>query len=186
MVFASPGMGLLGCLLHCLRPTIYADNFHRQNRPVIKPADDLLAQFAPLHIWREAEAQAMRSPHRTHKTGAVIFYGMGGREHGEIYSTGCAHPHDGGRKARSTHAEIHAIQRLPHAYGGAICLIVTITRNGNYATCSRPCEGCAKSLSKHCWAVTYVEKCNDGSWAVRREDCRELVKGYLKPTKVTV
>src|SRR5687768_16926246 len=117
-----------------------------------KPDDLLLKQFAPLIIWREAEAQALRSPHRQHKTGAVIFQGMGTKS--EIHSTGCAHPHDGGRVVRSIHAEQHAISRLPPVrYGGAICLIVTLTRSNHYATNSRPCKGCANSLYKYCWAV---------------------------------
>lgn len=147
-----------------------------------KPSDELLAQYAPLEIWRTAEAQAIRSPHKTHCTGAVIYYGMD-KNRADIYSTGCAHPHDGGRISRSTHAEQHAISRLRHGYGGAVCLVVTLTRNGHYATCSRPCEGCAKSLSKHCWGVVYTEKCNDGSWAVRRTSIEELLRGYLMPTK---
>jgi cytidine deaminase len=89
--------------------------------------------------------------------------------------------------SRSTHAEQHAISRLPNAHGGAICLIVTLTRNGHYATCSRPCEGCAESLSKHCWGVIYCEKCNDGeTWAIQRTPTEELLRGYLMPTKENV
>lgn len=145
----------------------------------------MLECYAPLNIWREAERQATRSPHKQHKTGAVIFYGMGGAKQGEIYSTGCSHPHDGGRKSRSTHAEQHAISRLPPAHGGAVCMIVTLTRSGHYATCSRPCQGCAESLKKFCWAVIYVERCNDGTWAIRRESITQLLSGYrLRPTKI--
>lgn len=147
-----------------------------------KPSEELLEQFAPLDIWREAEKQAARSPHKQHKTGAIIYYGMN-KKHPEIYSTGCAHPHDGGRVARSTHAEQHAISRLQNSYGGAVCLVVTLTRNGHYATSSRPCAGCAKSLEKFCWAVVYAELCNDGSWSVNRISTKTLLHGYLKPTR---
>lgn len=147
-----------------------------------RPPDQMLSQHAPLNIWKEAERQAARSPHRQHKTGAVIFYGMD-KKHADIYSTGCAHPHDGGRKARSIHAEQHAISRLPNEYGGAVCLIVTLTKNGHYATCSRPCKGCTDSLSKFCWSVVYAEKCNDGSWAVRKSSIDELMRGYLCDTR---
>jgi cytidine deaminase len=148
-----------------------------------RPSDELLSQHAPINIWRDAETQAMRSPHRQHKTGCVIFYGMNGKNSGKIYSTGCSHPHDGGMHVRSIHAEQHAISRLPQYYGGAVALIVTITRSGHYATCSRPCEGCAISLNKYCWSVVYAERCNDDSWAIRRQSCSELLNGYLKPTK---
>lgn len=150
-----------------------------------KPTDELLQAYAPLEAWREAEKQACRSPHKQHKTGAVIFCWMTSKTRWpyDIYSTGCAHPHDGGRKSRSTHAEQHAISRLPNSYVGAACLIVTLTKNGNYATCSRPCKGCASSLEKFCWRVIYVEKCNDGTWAVRSTSPKELSRGYLIPTK---
>jgi deoxycytidylate deaminase len=151
---------------------------------VIKPTDALLAEYAPLSVWREAESQAARSPFKRQKTGAVIFNNVGRKL--DIMSTGCSHPHDGGRKVRSIHAEQHAIARLNYVKWGHTCLIVTITAGENYANCSRPCEWCARAIKSVCNWVVYAERCNDGSWAIRREDCDKLVKGFLKPTKVTV
>ena len=148
-----------------------------------KPSDTLLAQYAPLEIWKAAENQAARSPHKQHKTGAIIYSGSSYRSRDDIYSTGCAHPHDGGKVSRSTHAEQHAISRLPNNCGYSICLIVTLTRNNHYATCSRPCKGCAESLCKHCCIVIYAEKCTDGSWAIRSESPTRLLRGFLIPTK---
>ncbi len=137
---------------------------------MIKPADELLSKFAPLEIWKAAEAQALRSSMRHHRTGCVIYYGMGGSKNGEIYSTGCSHSHDGGRAVRSIHAEAHAISRLHAQHGGAKCLIVTLTKANNYASCSRPCYGCAKLISDHCWSVIYSDRTNDGGWAISEYD----------------
>lgn len=148
-----------------------------------RPNNDLLEEYASLAVWRAAEKQAERSTHKRHRTGAVIFYGMNGKP--RLYSTGTAHPHDGGRRAFSVHAEMHAVSRLPPDHGGAVCLLVTLTKAGNYATNSRPCEHCAKLLAKHVWGVIYCEMCNDGSWAVRRVSSADLLDGYLHRTKLS-
>ena len=147
-----------------------------------RPPDKLLEQFASLTIWRLAEREAMRSPHKRHKTGAVIFYGMGGKS--TIYSSGTAHPHDGGRRSYSVHAETHAVSRLPPNHGGAVCLVVTLNKTGNYSTCSRPCENCANLLARHVWGTMYCEMTNTGTWVVRREPAENLLNGFLQKTKV--
>lgn len=143
-----------------------------------RPTDEQLAAAAPMEIWEQAIAQAKRSPHKRHRTGAVIYAGMGSGA-GEVYSTGCSHTHDGGLKVRSMHAEHHAITRLPPMHGGSVCVIVTLTRSGNFAKVSKPCSTCSKLLSKHVWGVVYAEQANDGSWMVFRhspdtlKDCCE-------------
>ena len=147
-----------------------------------RPADDLLEQYAPLVIWRAAEKQAQRSPHKRHKTGCVIYYGMSSKPN--IYSTGTAHPHNGGRRTFSTHAEMHAVSRLPPDHGGAVCLLVTLTKANNYASMSRPCEQCASLLSRYVWGVIYAEMTNDGNWAIRRVSANDLLTGYLSRTKL--
>lgn len=149
-----------------------------------RPTDDLLEQYAPLVIWRAAEKQARRSPHKRHRTGCVIYYGMGS-DKPNIYSTGTAHPHSGGHHAFSIHAEMHAISRLPPSHGGAVCLLVTLTKAGNYASMSRPCEQCANLLQRYVWGVIYAEMTNDGNWAIRREPVENLLNGYLTRTKTT-
>lgn len=150
-----------------------------KNRPDI----ELLEKYAPIAMWRAAEREANRSPHKRHRTGCVIFYGMG-KNH-ILYSSGTAHPHDGGRRTYSVHAEMHAVSRLPPDHGGSVCLLVTLTKAGNFATNSRPCVHCAGLLAKHCWGVIYPELCNDGSWAIRRESCVNLTKGFLQETALT-
>jgi tRNA(Arg) A34 adenosine deaminase TadA len=147
-----------------------------------KPPLELLSQYAPLEMWEAAEKQAFRSPLRTHKTGCVIYYGMNHGRKNEIYATGCSHNHDGGRSSRSTHAEMHAIRRLPPEHGGAKAIIVTLTRSGNWASCSRPCYDCAELLQKHVWGVYWAERTNDGGWAVRAVGVEELLHGYPKRT----
>lgn len=134
-----------------------------------RPPDELLASVAPIEIWRQAEKQAARSPHKRFKTGCVIYYGMNHGKKAEVYATGCAHPHAGGLKTYSTHAEQHAISRLAPGAAGAKAIIVTLTAHNNYATCSRPCAACAKALGERVWGWYYAELCNDGSWAIRSE-----------------
>jgi cytidine deaminase len=149
-----------------------------------RPSDELLDQYAPLHIWQMAIKQAERCPHKRFKTGCVIYYGMSGNNT-RTYSTGTAHPHGGGRRTYSVHAEMHAVSRLPPDHGGAIALILTLTKTGNFATNSRPCAHCAGLLSRHVWGVIYPELCNDGSWAIRRVGAKELMHCYLQETKMT-
>jgi len=155
----------------------------KKKNKINRPPDELLSMHAPLHIWRMAEKEAARSPHYRFKTGCVIYYGMG---NGNIrtYSTGTAHPHSGSRRTYSIHAEMHAVSRLPPEHGGAVCLLVTLTKSGNYATNSRPCVNCATLLLKHTWGCVYAEMANDGSWAIRRESTENLLKGFLIPTKM--
>jgi deoxycytidylate deaminase len=148
------------------------------------PAQELLQQAAPLHLWELAHKQAQRSPHKRHRTGAVIYYGMGNDRLPTIYSKGCAHPHGGGRRSFSVHAEMDAIARLHGNSGGAVCLVVTLTKGGNFAHSSRPCHNCAKLLEKYVWGVIYAERANDGSWAIRRDSPEDLLRGYLIPTKM--
>jgi hypothetical protein len=147
-----------------------------------RPSDELLEQYAPLSMWRVAEKQAERSPHKRHRTGCVIFYGMGNTP--RLYATGAAHPHAGGRRSFSVHAEMHAVSRIPPDHGGAVCLLVTLTKAGNYATNSRPCEQCAHLLAKHVWGVIYAEMTNVGTWAIRRASANDLCDGFLMRTKV--
>lgn len=148
-----------------------------------RPPDELLQRAAPLAIWRKAERQALRSPHTRWRTGAVIYYGMGDRNQAQVYSQGCAHPHDGGRRVRSIHAEAHAVSRLPRLAGGAVVVIVTLTKCGHYATVSKPCQGCAELLRKCVWGVIYAERTNAGTWVVRNESPEDLLGGRtLHPT----
>jgi len=156
----------------------------KKTKKINRPPDELLSMHAPLTIWRMAEKEAARSPHYRFKTGCIIYYGMG-NGNTRTYSTGTAHPHNGGRRRTySIHAEMHAVSRLPPQHGGAICLLVTLTKSGNYATNSRPCVTCASLLDKHTWGCIYAELCNDGSWAIRRTPTADLLSGYLQPTKM--
>jgi len=148
-----------------------------------RPSTELLEQYAPLNMWERAEKEAQRSPHYRHKTGCVIYCGVG---HNELFSTGTAHPHSGGRRSFSIHAEMHAISRLPPKSHNGVAVIVTLNKSGkNFAANSRPCVHCANLLKNHVMTVIYPELCNDGSWAIRVVDAAILCSGYLKPTKTT-
>ena len=149
----------------------------------MNPPRDLLEQYAPGHIWDLAEKQALRSPHRRHKVGAVIFYGMGGSDAPKVYSKGCSHSHAGGLSVNSIHAERDAISKMHGTCGGAVCLIVTLSRKDRWAGSSRPCEECAKALKPRVWGVIYAERTNDREWAVRSDSPERLMYGFLKPTK---
>lgn len=152
-----------------------------------KPSIELLQKGAPLHIWAHAEQQAEQSPHKRHRTGAVIYYGMGMGSDANVFARGYAHPMHG-IATWSMHAESHAIQHLPmggpYYYGGAVICIVTLTKNGNYASTSRPCEDCTRNLMSHVWGVVYAERTNDGGWAMVRRTPEELSREFLAPTKM--
>ena len=138
------------------------------------PPTELLETVAPIPIWWAAMAQALRSPNRRHRTGAVIF------EDGKVLAKGTAYPVED-LKVRSVHAERDAIAYWQDKNHGE-CLIVTLTRVGNFAQVSRPCIGCADALDQRGieWVV-FAEKANDGSWVVRREPPCDLLNG--KPTR---
>lgn len=121
-------------------------------------------------------AQALRSPNKRHRTGAVIF-GVDER----VLSKGTAYPVEA-LAIRSIHAERDALSRWQDKNYGT-CLIVTLTKVGNFAQVSRPCFSCADALDQRGlnWVI-FAEKANDGSWAVRREPpCDLLLDG--KPTR---
>jgi deoxycytidylate deaminase len=144
-----------------------------------RPPDALLAQNAPLHVWRHAEKQAARSPHRRHRTGAVIF-----DERQGIVSKGCAHPHDGSKRTFSTHAEIHAIGQMK-AWGQAeYMVIVTLTKTDNYASTSRPCRNCNRNLIGRVNVVMYAERTTDGDWAIVRREPEDMAREFLMPTRM--
>src|SRR3954462_10019469 len=108
-----------------------------------RPSDDLLKQYAPLEDWEEAIKQAKRSTFKRHRTGAVII-----DSRGTIRGKGCSHKRDGFR-ANSVHAEQHAIGSFYYKQYGALpsfCIVVTLTKVDNFASCSRPCHDCAISL----------------------------------------
>lgn len=139
------------------------------------PPRELLETVAPYSLWEEAVAQAVRSPHKRHRTGAILFDQM------KIIGRGCAHD-SYGTAVRSIHAEIEAIKpRIwkPFAERPS-CLIVTLTRVGNFASVSRPCTGCARALLNcEIKNVIFAERANDDSWAVRCEPPINLLNGKL-------
>jgi len=137
------------------------------------PSTSLLTEYAPMSIWDEAIKQAMRSTHKRHRTGAVVFKSD---KKCEILAKGCAHKHDGGMAIASVHAEHHALLSLPkdHHNADTIC-IVTLTRTGNFATSSRPCISCSRQLLGVVESVIYCEFSNDGSWIVNNESIESLV-----------
>ena len=149
------------------------------------PTNELLQTFAPMWVWKEVIKQAQRSPQKRHKTGAVIFNKP---RNPNLLSVGTAHPHNGGHKVASIHAEADAISRV-HKNApvyDAVCVVVTLTRDGHFAMSSRPCEGCAAQLkAKGLWRVVWCEKANDGSWAVNSESPEQLLEGTLIKTKYT-
>lgn len=144
-----------------------------------RPPDELLESAAPLSVWRAAELQAKRSPHKRFATGCAIYDGV--RKNPKIFSRGCAHPHNGGMHVRSIHAEMDAVRKLPPGYGGAIAVLVTLTRSDGFASISKPCQICAELLVKFVWIVVYAERANDGSWMVISNNPGLLIG--CKPTK---
>lgn len=146
----------------------------------VRPPDELLREYAPLEYWAEAVLQAERSPHNRHRTGCII------ANKSSIKAKGCSHKHDGSLKVYSIHAERHALSQTgPFGYVGVghSAVIVTLTRVGNFANCSRPCHDCAIALQHRGLSVTYAERTNDGGWAIRYVPFDQLTHGYLKPTK---
>jgi cytidine deaminase len=127
-----------------------------------------------LPLWDAACRQAMRSTFKRHRTGAIIDW-----ENGHI-GRGCSYKHDGSLRVNSIHAE-RAATMPPFLYGR--CIVVTLTRVGNFANCSRPCYDCAKTLQKYMLKVVYAERTNNGGWAIREVPFDLLTEGYLKPTK---
>lgn len=143
-----------------------------------RPSDDLLKQYAPLEDWEEAVKQAKRSTFKRHRTGAVII-----DYRGTLRGRGCSHKRDG-YKANSMHAEQHAISSFHDAPSiKCFCIVVTLTRVDNFASCSRPCYDCAYSLQNNGLHVIYAEQTNDGGWAIRDTPFDRLTDGYLKPTR---
>lgn len=145
----------------------------------IRPDKKLLEQYGGgLVWWEEAIKQAQRSTFQRHRTGAVIV-----DYRGTLRAKGCAHKRDG-FAANSMHAEQHAISNF---HDGAslkcVCIVVTLTRVDNFATCSRPCHDCAHALQKNGLDVIYAERTNDGDWAIRYTPFDLLTDGYLKSTK---
>ena len=136
------------------------------------PNTSLLAEYAPMSIWDETTKQAMRSTHRRHRTGAVIF--KKGKK-AEVLSKGCAHKHDGGMAIASVHAEHHALNSIPRDIEPATICIVTLTRTGNYARNSRPCISCSRQLLGIVDDVIYCEMDNTGSWIVNCETIQSLI-----------
>ena len=145
--------------------------------------DEILLAAAPASIWEAAIKQAERSSHKRFRTGAVIYYGMGRHADVTIYSQGTSHFHNGGENIRSIHAELHAIRQLPRSYGGAKCIVVTLTKSGNFAQNSRPCHDCAMRLNKHVWSVLYPERCNDGNWVVQSCSMHDLMRAGLRSAR---
>lgn len=144
----------------------------------IRPSDELLKQHSDINWWEEAVKQAQRSTFKRHKTGAVVI-----DQRGNARATGCSHKRDG-YAVNSIHAEQHAISNLyDTSYRRQACLIVTLTRVGNFANCSRPCYDCAYALQHNGIDAMYAERTNDGGWAIRYVPFDVLTVGYLKPTK---
>jgi pyrimidine deaminase RibD-like protein len=138
----------------------------------------LLEQYGELVWWEEAVKQAQRCTFKRHRTGVVIV-----DKRGTLRARGCSHKRDG-YKANSMHAEQHAIGNF---YDGpslkCYCIIVTLTKVSNFASCSRPCYDCAYSLQNNGLDVIYAERTNNGGWAIREVPFDLLTEGYLKPTK---
>jgi deoxycytidylate deaminase len=135
----------------------------------------MLKYYAPLRIWAEAVTQARRSSFNRHKTGAVLF-------DGDFLATGCSHKHNGSYSVNSIHAERHALSRW-YMNTFPFCVVVTLTKAGNFASCSRPCRDCAVALQNKGCGVIYAEQTNDGGWAIREVAWDMLTEGYLKPTR---
>lgn len=130
-----------------------------------KPAPGAQAVSAPLGAWWAAEKEAARSPLEKFRTGAVIIDTVG-----TVYAKGCSYADYGGGFMASVHAEHHALKRFRcPSPSTATCVIVTLTRAGNYATSSAPCVSCIRKLEEAgIGRVTWAEKVNDGSWVVKR------------------
>lgn len=106
------------------------------------------------------------------------------RTTGAIVTSGCSYKHDGFLKVNSIHAEQHALMKRPiYGVDTCKCIIVTLTKADNFASCSRPCAACAAALQKKMISVIYAERTNDGGWAIREVPFDLLTEGYLKPTK---
>ncbi len=129
----------------------------------------LLEEAAPIEIWEHAIKQAKRSTFKRHRTGAVIF-----DKHGPI-EWGCSYKGINGHVS-SVHAEVDALRRAKHFLsGGESIVIVTLTKPGNFALTSKPCFTCASQL-EGMHDIIYVERQNDGVWAVNVEHSIALLE----------
>ncbi len=139
-----------------------------------RPPDDMLQQFASLDLWKVAEEQARRSTMRRYLTGAVAYYGMGNHKSIKVYAKACSYR---GLTNISVHAEQDLCRKLDRVqYGGAMVLIVTLGKAGNYAHSSRPCISCAQRLANYAWGIIYADRDNTGEWTVHKESPSDLVK----------
>lgn len=133
------------------------------------PTDKQLTKIAPMSLWVKATKQAFRSDHKRHRTGCVI-YDL--NDTSLTLTEGCAHTHDGSRRARSVHAEVDALDRWLYFDNmeGRIkpsAVVVTLTKTGNFASSSKPCVECARRLLRSdVHYVTFAERANDGSWQI--------------------
>lgn len=129
------------------------------------PTLQAMVDAAPPKIWDLAIKQAMRSPHKRHRTGCVIFSGK------DVYAKGTSHTHHGGYRIRSIHAEMDALSKL-HVKEGTdfkllVALVVTLTKGSHFSYSSKPCTTCAKLLdAMNIGRVRYAERRNDGSWVI--------------------
>ena len=138
--------------------------------PMRSPAPNILAQHAPLDIWRLAEKQANRSVLKLFKTGAIIF-----DSYGKVVSKGCSHMKENWAPRPNIHAEQDALLKSGNV-SGMTCLIVTINKSGNHACSSKPCAFCTHIMHKAgIGRVIYAERTNDGEWSVNDETLDNLI-----------
>lgn len=119
-----------------------------------------------------AERQAERSTLRRFRTGAVLVDGKG-----NLVSKGCSNRMNA--LDRSVHAEEHCLSTLymSDSSKDLTCVIVTLTRSGNWASSSRPCARCVHLLSKNGVSrVVYPERTNDGDFVINDESVESLVE----------
>jgi tRNA(Arg) A34 adenosine deaminase TadA len=141
------------------------------------PSSELLANYAPLSAWRQAQRQAQRSPMGYYRTGAVLI-----DHRGEIISMGCSHPSPDGQMA-STHAERHCLGQAANSdLRRSLCLLYTRSaRSGGCAWTSRPCYNCAWALAKRgVQAAIYPRRTESGLWTIevdRLDDLSAPAKG---------
>jgi len=139
--------------------------------------EKLASKFLNEEVVCAACKAAKRSPLKLFQTGAVIY----NKENFEIVCYGTSHNpiESRGDGKRSVHAEDDALNKIRHIEdkSGLGIFIYTISRkSGNMAGSSRPCNGCATRLQKEkIHEVTYLERCNDNSWALNREQPKNLI-----------
>lgn len=144
-----------------------------------KPNLGTLERQAPAKMWHAAEKQALRSPHKRHRTGCVIYNSISEG----ILRGGTAHTHNGGLAVRSVHAEADALTHIGNTVAPLHAVIVTLTQAGNYASTSKPCLGCCKLLAGRVAWVVFAERDNAGGWNVMRLTPKELLRGQLSLTR---